>query len=128
MPCFRHLSVIALLCLAALASAAVGPLDGSSFTIQLTGEGKAQGSDVLSFVAGDGDCATAGKKYAYAKGAYKAEKQAKTWSFRFTMHSDEHGDLAFEGKVTPEGVTGTRTWSKPGKTPIVHTYTGTPAK
>lgn len=124
----RHLSCLVLLCLAALAGAAAGPLDGASFAIQLTGEGKAQGGDVLGFAAGEGDCATAAKKYAYAKGPYKAEKQGKAWTFRFTMSSGEHGDLAFEGRITAEGVSGTRTWSKPGKTPIVHTFTGTPAK
>jgi hypothetical protein len=128
MPLIRNLSVIALLCLAALAGAAVGPLDGSSFAIQLASEGKAQGSDVLSFAGGEADCAAAAGKYAYAKAAYQAEKQGKAWTFRFTMTSGEHGDLAFQGKITAEGVTGTRTWSKPGKTPIVHTFAGTPAK
>ena len=128
MPTIDRLPIVVLLCLAALASAAAGPLDRSSFAIQLTGEGKGQGSDVLAFVGGEGDCATSGKKYAYAKGAYKAEKQGKAWNFRFTMSSAEHGDLAFEGKITADGVTGTRTWSKPGKPPIVHTFIGTPAK
>jgi hypothetical protein len=128
MPLMRNLSVIALLCLAALAGAAAGPLDGSSFAIQLASDGKAQGADVLAFAGGEADCVAAARKYAYAKAAYQAEKQGKAWSFRFTMTSAEHGDLAFAGRITAEGVTGTRTWSKPGKTPIVHTFTGTPAK
>jgi hypothetical protein len=44
--------------------------------------------------------------------------------FRFTMTSAEHGDLLFEGTVQGRTITGRRTWSKPGKTPIVHRFSG----
>jgi hypothetical protein len=44
--------------------------------------------------------------------------------FRFTMTSAEHGDLLFEGTVQGKAIQGKRTWSKPGKPPIVHRFTG----
>lgn len=112
----------------AAAATAAPTLDGRSFAIELVEDdtGKAQGKDTLVFAAGSGECEAAGKKYGYAKGLYTAVK-GKTKGdvmFRFTMTSAEHGDLVFEGTVQAKGVQGKRTWSKPGKTPIVHRFTG----
>lgn len=112
-------------------SAATGPmLDGRTFTIDLVEDesGKAQGKDALVFAKGFGECQVAGKKYGYAKGLCTVAENKKTRgvvAFRFTMSSAEHGDLLFEGTIRGKAVEGRRTWSKPGKTPIVHRFTGT---
>jgi hypothetical protein len=112
---------------AAVATAAPS-LDGRTFAIDLVEDdtGKAQGKDTLVFVGGSGDCETSGKKYGYAKGLCTVAK-GKTKgevAFRFAMTSPEHGDLLFEGTVQGKTIQGKRTWSKPGKTPIVHRFTG----
>lgn len=119
--------------LAPLLSAAAAPaLDGRSFVVDLVEDdtGKAQGKDTLVFAAGSGDCQTAGKKYGYAKGLCTVAKgKAKgDMMFRFTMTSAEHGELLFEGTIKGTAVQGKRTWSKPGKTPIVHSFTGEQTK
>lgn len=113
-------------------SAATAPaLDGRRFVIELVEEpsGKAQGKDTLVFAEGYGDCQTAGKKYGYAKGlctvtAAKGGTAKGAATFRFTMASTEHGELLVEGTVQGNAVQGKRTWSKPGKTPIVHRFSG----
>jgi uncharacterized protein YfiM (DUF2279 family) len=113
--------------LAPLLSAAAAPsLDGRSFAIALVedGSGKDQGKDVLAFAAGLGECQTAGRKYSYAKGMYTVTKAKDGLAFRFSMVSAEHGELTFEGVVQGKAVQGTRTWSKPGKTAILHRFTG----
>lgn len=115
-----------------LGAAAAPSLDGRNFVIDLVEDdtGKAQGKDTLVFAEGSGDCQSAGKKYGYAKGVCTVAKgKAKgDMMFRFTMTSAEHGELLFEGTVKGNAVQGRRTWSKPGKTPIVHRFTGEQAK
>lgn len=112
----------------AAAATATASLGGRSFVIDLVEDdtGKAQGKDTLVFAAGSGECQAAGKKYGYAKGLCTVIKgKAKgELMFRFTMTSAEHGELVFEGTVQAKGVQGKRIWSKPGKTPIVHRFTG----
>jgi hypothetical protein len=115
--------------LAPMLSAAAAPsLDGRSFVVELVeaDSGKAQGKDTLVFAEGSGECQAAGKKYGYAKGLCTVAKgKAKgEMTFRFTMTSAEHGELLFEGSVQGKAVQGKRTWSKPGKTPIVHRFSG----
>lgn len=112
-----------------LAAAAVPTLDGRSYAVDLVEDdtGKAQGRDTLVFTGGFGECQTAGKKYGYAKGLCTVVGNPKAKAevtFRFTMTSAEHGELLFEGTVKGKAVQGKRTWSKPGKTPIVHRFTG----
>jgi hypothetical protein len=111
-----------------LSAAAAPTLDGRSFVIELveSDSGKAQGKDTLVFAEGLGDCQAAGKKYGYAKGQSTVVKgKAKgELTFRFVMASAEHGELLFEGTVQGKSVQGKRTWSKPGKTAIVHSFSG----
>jgi uncharacterized protein YfiM (DUF2279 family) len=112
---------------APFASAAAAPsLDGRAFAIALVedGSGKDQGKDVLAFAGGQGECQNAGRKYGYAKGMCTVTKTKDRLAFRFAMTSAEHGELVFEGVVHGKTVQGTRTWSKPGKTPIVHRFSG----
>jgi uncharacterized protein YfiM (DUF2279 family) len=119
--------VACLVLLAPFASAAAAPsLDGRAFAITLVeeGSGKDQGKDVLAFAGGQGECQNAGRKYGYAKGMCTVTKAKDGLSFRFAMTSAEHGELVFEGVVQGKAVQGTRSWSKPGKTPIVHRFTG----
>jgi hypothetical protein len=116
---------------AALHAATATPaqsLDGRTFAIDLIEDdtGKAQGKDTVVFANGSGDCETSGRKYGYAKGlctVLKGKAKGEV-TFRFTMTSAEHGDLLFEGTVQGKAITGKRTWSKPGKPPIVHRFTG----
>lgn len=112
----------------ALQAATVPTLDGRTFPIDLVEDdsGKPQGKDTLVFASGSGECQTAGTKYGYAKGLCKVMKgkNKDELLFRFTMTSPEHGDLLFEGTVQGKSITGKRTWSKPGKPPIVHRFTG----
>ena len=105
--------------------AAAAPLDGQKYAIELKEGEKPQGKDTIDFAAGKGDCLTAGAKYKYEKGAYTATKGAKGVAFTFTMVSAEHGQLVITGTITGDTVTGTRTWSKPDKQPLVHSFTGT---
>jgi hypothetical protein len=109
--------------------AADAPLDGRSFTITLVAEdsGKTQGQDLLRFAEGHGECQNAGRKYGYAKGlcTTTAGRKKGDLGFRFVMTSAEHGELLVIGTVSGGSVSGTRTWSKPGKTPIVHRFSGT---
>ncbi len=108
-------------------SAAAAPSrDGRAFAITLVeeGSGKDQGKDVLAFAGGQGECQAAGRKYGYAKGMCTVTKTKDGLAFRFAMTSAEHGELVFEGVVHGKTVQGTRSWSKPGKTPIVHRFAG----
>ena len=111
-----------------LSAAAAPSLDGRSFVIELVehDSGKAQGKDTLVFAEGFGDCQAAGKKYGYAKGLSTVVKgKAKgELAFRFVMTSAEHGELLVEGTIQGKTVQGKRTWSKPGKTAIVHSFSG----
>lgn len=124
--------VLALLlwCWSSLIVMAAGtPLDGRSFTITLVeeGSGKAQGQELLRFAEGHGECQNAGRKYGYVKGlcTTTAARRKGELGFRFVMTSAEHGELLVVGTVSGGSVSGTRTWSKPGKTPIVHRFSGT---
>ncbi len=119
-----------------LCAASAPTLDGRTYAIGLVeaDSGKAQGQDTLVFTEGFAECQAAGKKYGYAKGVYTvvavvAGKGSKTKAtgelqFHFSMASAEHGELRFEGTIQGQTIQGQRTWSKPGKTPIVHRFTG----
>ena len=126
----RLVLLFALSCCLSSVQAAVATLDGRQFAIALVeaDTGKAQGTDVLSFAAATGECQAAAQKFGYAKGlctvAKAANGPAGGLSFRFTMSSAEHGELRFQGVVKGEVVEVTRTWSKPGKSAIVHRFSG----
>lgn len=120
------LVVCAMLLTPFLSAASAPSLDGRTFAITLVeeGSGKDQGKDVLAFAGGQGECQAAGRKYGYTKGMCTVTKAKDGLAFRFAMTSPEHGELVFEGVVQGKAVQGTRTWSKPGKTAIVHRFTG----
>jgi hypothetical protein len=105
--------------------AAAAPLDGQRFAIDLKEGEKSQGKDTIVFAAGKGDCLTAGTKYKYEKGTYTTTKTPQGMTVTFTMMSVEHGQLVVTGTVIGNAITGTRTWSKPDKKPLVHQFTGT---
>ena len=105
--------------------AAAAPLDGQRFAIDVKEGEKSQGKDTIVFAAGKGDCLTASAKYKYEKGAYTATKTAQGTTITFTMMSAENSQLVVTGTIAGDTITGTRTWSKPDKKPIVHHFTGT---
>jgi hypothetical protein len=111
------------------ALASEGPLDGHRYTIDFVANkddpvDRPAGSDSLIFTAGTAECAKAGKAYGYAPGTYKATAKKGLVTFTFTVVSAKHGQVTFAGQIAGKDIKGTRTWSKPGKANIVHTFAG----
>ena len=127
----RRLMLLALsLCFWSDLAAAQGPLDGLQYAIDFAANkddtpDKPPGSDTLVFTAGNGSCTKAAKAYGYKEKAYEASKKKEVVSFTFTMESPKHGQLTFTGQIQGNTIQGKRTWSKPGKTEIVHDFSGT---
>jgi hypothetical protein len=109
--------------------AAAAPLDGRRYAIDLvaTKDDPADhppGSDIVVFADGNADCEQAAKTYGYSKGSYTATSAKGVVSFTFVMTSAKHGELTFKGQIKDKAITGTRTWSKPGKGTITHNFSG----
>jgi hypothetical protein len=95
------------------------------FDVTFTEDGKAQDADILVLADGKLALPGLGQRYAFAPAACKAKPgKGGAVTFTATLTSAQHGSLAVAGTVTGHTVTGTRTWSKPGKPPIVHQFTG----
>ena len=122
---------ICLLCLSGIgaapaAEAASGLLDGMTIEASFVdAAGKKQGDDKLVFASGKLDAQALHKAYAFEPAAYTALKEKNgTLSFTATLTSAEHGSLVVEGRLAKRAASGKRTWSKPGKQPIEHAFTG----
>ncbi len=108
-------------------AAATGRLDGSTIVAAFVDQaGKHQGEDNLVFSAGRLDAEGLRATYAFEAAAYTAEK-AKDGAITFTaaFTSAKHGSLLIEGRIAKQEASGRRIWSKPGKTPIEHAFSGT---
>ena len=132
----RHaaaLGLLALLCLGvtpAVRAADSGPLDGVTASVAFSDKaGKKQGSDKLVFAAGKLALPGLQKQFAFTPAAYTVvQDKDGTVEFKATLTSTEHGSLAISGKIAKQQVTGTRSWSKPGKEAIEHSFSGTAKK
>lgn len=118
---------LTLLCLAAVlstAAAAAGPLDGRSIAVAFSEGDQAMDQDHLVFAEGKLGLPGCEKQFGFGSAAYTAKPAAKgKAAFEAVLTSAKHGNLAVTGLITEDGtVEGTRTWSKPGKDPIVHTF------
>lgn len=128
-----HLGLLVLICLSmsavvhAAQAAAHGLLDGTTISAAFVDtSGKKQGEDSLIFAGGVLEAPGIRKAYAFEPASYTTEKgKDGIVSFKATLTSTEHGSLVIEGTITKQAITGKRTWSKPGKPPIEHAFTGT---
>ncbi len=103
-------------------------LDGVTCTVQMSQDGKPKDKDTLVFANGTGSSPGIAKAYAFAPAPYTATRKGADAAFAFTVTSAEHGKVEFKGVISGDQVTGTRTWSKPDKEPIVFNFTGTAGK
>jgi hypothetical protein len=120
-----------LLCLAillctSLHAAQAPSLDGQKITVAFADEqGKAQGTDELTFTEGKLALPAIEKRYKFLPAPCTVSKEGKDIAFTATLKSGEHGQIVVAGTITPDGtVSGKRTWGKNDKDPIVHTFTG----
>jgi hypothetical protein len=104
-----------------------GPLDGKTLTATFIAEGQGGGSESLCFAAGLLDAPTIREHFGFAATAYTAVKEQDGLHASATFTSAEHGQVVITMIINPKdlSVAGQRTWSKPGKKPIVHPFTGT---
>lgn len=102
-------------------------LDGITCQVQMAQDGKSRDKDSLVFANGTGSSPGIAKLYQFAPGHYTAARKGHEVTFAFAVTSAEHGKVEFTGVISGTTVTGTRTWSKPDKDPIVFTFTGTAA-
>jgi len=120
----RTLILLAFAAVLSTVAAASGPLDGKTIAVAFSEGAKAMDQDQLVFAAGKLGLPGCEKQFGFAPAAYTAKPAAKgKAAFEAVLTSTKHGTLAVTGLITEAGtVEGTRTWSKPGKDPIVHTF------
>lgn len=109
-----------------VAHAAAGPLDGATVEVRFEATGKGGGTDRLVFA--DGTVAAPGirRRFGFEPAPYAVERGPDAAIVTATMTSAAHGEVVFTMTIVPSGeITGTRVWSKPGKDPIEHPFTGT---
>jgi hypothetical protein len=123
---------ILVFCLALVATlhAAQAPsLDGRTIAVAFTDErGKAQDTDELVFAKGALALPALDKRYHFAAAPCTVTRDAKGAAFTATLTSEEHGRIVIAGTIAGGTATGTRTWLKNDKDPIVHAFTGSTVK
>jgi len=123
----RHLLLcLALIFFSHLHAAQTPSLDGQKIAVAFADEnGKAQGTDELTFADGKLALPAIEKRYKFLPAPCTVSKEGKDIAFTATLKSGEHGQIVITGTITPNGaVSGKRTWGKNDKDPIVHTFTG----
>jgi len=117
--------LLAAVLVAAAGGANAAALDGMRFNVQFSADGKTQDKDVIVFDAGKAACPGIANQFQFTPAAYTSERSGESMTFAFTLSSAKHGAVAVTGSIARNGaVSGTRTWSKPDKDPIAHTFTG----
>jgi len=125
-PWFAALAIAALALSSPDLAAAASPLDGKTFAVQMMDGDKKMDADAIVFANGFGESPGIAKRYKFEKGKCTTTTVAGGVTFTFAVTSGEHGNVEFTGTVAKDGsISGKRTWSKPDKPPIVHTFTGT---
>jgi len=124
-PWFAVLVIAALALWSSDLAAAASPLDGKTFAVQMMDGDKKMDADSIVFANGFGESPGIAKRYKFQKGKCTTASAAAGVTFTFAVVSPENGNVEFTGTVAKDGsITGKRTWSKPDKPPIVHTFTG----
>jgi hypothetical protein len=114
---------------AALHAAQAPSLDGRTIAVAFTdGQGKAQDKDELVFAKGTLALPALDKRYHFAAAPCTVTTEPKGTAFTATLTSQEHGRIVIAGTIAGGTATGTRTWLKNDKDPIVHAFTGSVAR
>jgi hypothetical protein len=126
----RRLVALSLLAaLVAVAPAAVaqdaptGALDGKTFTVSVTEQGKEPTPDTLTFTAGTFR-STACDEYGFGAASYTTSESDGTVQFSASATSDTEGAITWSGTITGDAVSGSFVWEKEGQDPISYTYEG----
>lgn len=123
------LALVLLLCPGLHAAQAKAPsLDGTTLAVAFSDSaGKAMGEDSIVFADGKLDLPGIRAQFGFEAAActVTAGKDGAL-AFTATLTSVKHGSLLVEGSLAKAKASGKRSWSKPGKEPIVHTFTGAP--
>lgn len=97
-------------------------LDGRSYAIVLTEEGKAGDKDDLIFAKGTFDSVGC-RHYGFTLAPYKTENAGDAVEFEATANSPKEGTNVWKGTITGDTIKGTMVWTKGGKS-VNHTFSG----
>ncbi len=106
-------------------ASADGSLDGKTFAVKVTEEGKDAEATDDELVFKDGtffstDC----EQYGFSPAPYSASSDSWTTTFESTLVSEKEGKTQWKGAVTDDKISGSFVWSKEGQDPITYNYEG----
>jgi hypothetical protein len=126
----RHLVALSLLAsLVAVApalaqEASAAALDGRTFTVSVTEQGKTEATtDTLIFATGTFR-STACDEYGFTAAPYATSEGEMGLEFSATASSETEGTIAWTGTVEGDAIHGSFTWTKEGQDAIVYSYEG----
>ena len=110
-------------------TASAADLDGRQFTVTMNDGKRDLPAEQLEFADGKLGAPAIRERYGFADTPYTCTRIKAGAEIAATFTSTKHGQLVITGTVAQDGsISGTRTWSKPDKQPIVHTFTGAVVK
>lgn len=99
------------------------PLDGKTFAIELSLNGKVDSKETLVFDKGMMDPLDC-HQWGFSASACQAKQSGSMYTFRVISKSEKEGTMAWEGKVTGNSIEGTVVWTKTGQDNINYTFNG----
>lgn len=103
-----------------------GSLDGRTFTVKVTEEGRDEegSNDELIFKDGtffSSEC----EQYGFSPAPYSESSGSGATTFESTLVSAKEGETRWKGSVTGDRISGSFVWSKEDQSPITYSYEGT---
>ena len=112
-------------CLGINYALADGPLDGKTFSVNISEYGKDGQPRADDLIFNDGKfSSTECAQYGFGDAVYESAKKDGKILFEATTNSDKEGTIEWEGKVDGDNISGNFMWSKQGQDPIFYTYSG----
>ncbi len=99
--------------------------EDQSYDVNFHIKGKGGGPDVLNITKKTFQDEAIEKHFQFKPAPYKISKEGSVTRLQSTLSSKKHGKVEFQAVIAADGsIAGLRIWSKPGKTPIIHAFTG----